>query len=939
MTIAAVARPAPYRFGPFVLDAVEWRLTRDGKEVAAQPAVLKLLAYLCDRPGALVTRHQILTEVWDATVGDAALSQMMRRLRVALDDDADAPRFLVTLPKRGYRFIHAVERVAPPIVTASARGPGRTPLEIAVPRPMIKAHEPGPPVSVSPASTQPISTQPISSRRGAGGLLGRAQEIAAIDRAFGLVPGEAGARLVTLHGPGGQGKTRLASAWVELRRRPSVFVDLVSVTSADGLLAAIAARLPSWSLPRGEPVEVAPVLGRQLSREPDTVLVLDNFEQLAAEAPLVEALLDEAKRLRVLVTSRVILATRRERVVPVGGLAVDDAVSLFRALRPITVGGGAHAEDARALEALARRLDGNPLAIELASARMPLLSAADILAKLEQRFELLRKRARGAPHRHDSLEATIAGSWELLSADARAALVACAVYPDPFSYAEVESLLTPTATPAFDRLQTLTEHALLHAEPMGDRRCVVLESVREWVRAQPEAAPLFDDAVGRFVARVRAETAPRVARIELGADRDADAMLLRDLLRLRTAHRYASARGWQDDAAALVWSIWCLLEERGPVSELTRMLNDLLDGDAAGLDPRLEVKLRVGRAWLAERASRKEEAERDLARALELAPAGSSDRGRAASALAFVLAERSRAKEALPFAEEGARIAIATDHATDVAKSHRTLEIVLRALGRAADADRAGARALAACTSPLQDRARAGLIVNAAVAAQRRYAFDDAERGYREALTLVVSLGARRSEGLLLVNLAGLLLDRGRFDEAEEILARADDVLFEVGDRRLQAILRSHRANHALYRGRDDEARALFRAHRENARETGHGSSEAYATLHLAILAWRAGDLAGARAELAEADRVLSTVDAANERNLAMLLRVGLAAARGDAKAAARALDASAPAPLVGIARVALGEVDRTTLRATLGAEMDAPIHRVLLELVRGRDR
>ncbi|MFO0612290.1 MAG: winged helix-turn-helix domain-containing protein [Polyangiaceae bacterium] len=934
-----MARPAPYRVGPFVLDVAEWRLTKDGVEIQTQPAVLRLLQYLCDRPNTLVTRHQILEEVWDATVSDAALSQMMRRLRVALGDDTDSPKYLVTLPKRGYRFIHAVERVAPapvrrvdrtPIEFAAAMRPTITSSPSAVPSSAIPSSPsaiPSSPSAVPVPSSGPSSLTPISSRRAATGLVGRAQDLEAIDRAFA-----AGARLVTLHGPGGQGKTRLATAWIErvsaIERRPAIFVDLVSVRGADGLLQSIASRLPSWSLPRADAVDIAPVLGRQLSREGGLVLVLDNFEQLVEEAPLVEILLDVARELRILVTSRVKLATARERVVALGGLAKEDAVALFRSL-PTT----GTAEPEAALVALAQRLDGNPLAIELAAARMPLLSAAEISARLDRRFELLRKRTRGRAHRHDSLEATISGSWELLDGDARAALVACAVFPDAFGYSELERVAGPAARRPFDAIRTLEEHALVHGDGGGDRRCVVLESVREWVSQQPELAAERRGASDRFVDHVLACTTPLVARLEDGADRAADAALLRELLRLRTAVGLALSSGRRDDAAALVAGIYGLLEERGPVAELTRMLNELLDGPGA-LRPELEVKLRLGRALLAERASKKEQVERDLARALELAPPGSIDAGRVASALAFVLAERSHAKEALPHAEEAARVALHHGHATDIAKSHRTLEIVLRALGRRDDAEAAAARALAACTSPLQDRARLGLLVNAAVAAQRAYAFDAAERGYREALGLAISLGMRRGEGLLLVNLAGLLIDRGKFAEAEELVARADGVLFEVGDQRLLAILASHRANFALYRGRDDEAVARFKEHRDRARKTGHASSEAYALAHLAILAWRARDLGAAFERLVEAERVLAQVEAPNERNLAMVVRVGLSMARGDRGGALAALDPSAPRVLVAIANIALGETTEREARDRLGAAMDEPIHRVLLALV-----
>ena len=100
-----------YRFADLEFDARAGRLTRAGAELAAQPKVIELLRYFLDHPGILVTREAVLDAVWGAHVSESALAQTLRKLRATLGDDEDAPRFVETLPRRGFRFLPDVRAI------------------------------------------------------------------------------------------------------------------------------------------------------------------------------------------------------------------------------------------------------------------------------------------------------------------------------------------------------------------------------------------------------------------------------------------------------------------------------------------------------------------------------------------------------------------------------------------------------------------------------------------------------------------------------------------------------------------------------------------------------------------------------------------------------------------------------------------------------------
>jgi predicted ATPase/DNA-binding SARP family transcriptional activator len=309
-------------------------------------------------------------------------------------------------------------------------------------------------------------------------LVGRRLEIAAVEAMLRRDD----VRLVTLTGPGGTGKTRLALAVAESfakeLREGAVFVDLSAVTEPELVLPAIGQAL---ELPAGEDVPGA-LAGLSL------LLVLDNLEQLGSGVLPVAELLAAAPRLRVIATSRTPLRLSGEHEYPVPplpapdptqaaeALTANDAVRLFtaraQAANPAFV---ASEEELRAVARICRRLDGLPLALELAATRVRMLTVAEIEERLGAALALLVEGARDLPPRQQTLRATLDWSYQLLAEDERALLVRLGVFAGGFRLEDVDALAGDDATA---RLAALVEQGLLRRGTTG--RFALLETIRQY---------------------------------------------------------------------------------------------------------------------------------------------------------------------------------------------------------------------------------------------------------------------------------------------------------------------------------------------------------------------------------------------------------------------------------------------------------------------------
>ncbi|SFS01503.1 Predicted ATPase [Microbacterium sp. cf046] len=358
-------------------------------------------------------------------------------------------------------------------------------------------------------------------------LIGRDADIAAVAAMLSR------ARLVTILGAGGLGKTRLAQATAAASAAPSVIVvELASVRADDDVPLAIASELGiSEAAPGGRFVDARsrPDLRARvvsLLGERETLLVLDNCEQVIdGVAAWTSDMLESAPTLRVLTTSRTPLAITAESVYPLEplatvadeaaaatGAAAGPAVRLFieraTAVRP------AAALPLDVVARLCEHLDGLPLAIELAAARVRTMTPEQIESRLRDRFALLTAGDRTAPERHRTLEAVIAWSWDLLDAEARSALARLSILPGGFSAATAAAVLGDgDADDALDRLASQSLLVVVD-DPITSRvRFRMLETVREFGLARLREARAADAAWAGAFRWARMFAAERVTNV------------------------------------------------------------------------------------------------------------------------------------------------------------------------------------------------------------------------------------------------------------------------------------------------------------------------------------------------------------------------------------------------------------------------------------------
>ena len=413
MTALFSQAPVSFAFGPFVLIPGDHVLLEGGSAVRLGRRAIDLLAALVQRQGRVVSKRELLTCVWPGlVVEEGNLKVNMAALRRALGEDPDAPRYVATVVGRGYQFIAPVQVAHHPDGSGPKAGTGR-------------AHAP----------------------LGAPRIFGREETVSSILRDLEQ------ARLISIVGPGGAGKTTVALAVADRAaaafRGGSRFVDLslVEASSPVSQESQVSQAITRVIGMRAGPREPAtPTMGQV--RDRDVLLILDNCEHLIGEvASCVDRVLACTRKLKIIITSREPISVRGERVRRLHGLGLPASATGLKAAEALSYpavqmfvdraalhGDAFRIDDANApmVAAICLRLDGLALAIERVAQRVGSLGIAGLLEHLDRRFHMFDGYHAG-PERHRTLTAAVDGSYARLSMSEQATMRRMAAFSSPFS--------------------------------------------------------------------------------------------------------------------------------------------------------------------------------------------------------------------------------------------------------------------------------------------------------------------------------------------------------------------------------------------------------------------------------------------------------------------------------------------------------------------------
>jgi predicted ATPase/DNA-binding winged helix-turn-helix (wHTH) protein len=743
------------QFGRFEVLPSERRLLVDGQAAAIGARAFDVLLALIERRDRVVAKNELFDIVWPhLIVEENNLQVQVHALRKLLGPDA-----IATIPGRGYRFTVPVAGDAAPAAAAppAARAAG---------------------LPAAPSSNLPEQLP---------ALYGREPDLQALQELIAAHP------LVTVVGSGGIGKTRLAQAAAhQLRGRYPQgvwMVELASLNDGALLLPTIAQTLQVM-LPG-----VRPELDELVAALHDLLLVLDNCERLLdSVSAFASRIARDAPGVRLLATSQELLRVPNEHLFRVRPLAVPDlaesghaadfgAVRLFvERVRALHTGFALDERNVGAVIEICRRLDGIALAIELAAARVPLLGVEGIRERLSERFRMLTGGARVSMQRHQTLQAALDWSHELLSGDEQKVFRRLAVFAGGFGIEGAQRVAGDEQLDPWQVLQhlsTLVDKSLVLVEGGDPPRYRLLETARLYGLERLAQA-------GETEAWLRRHAQATQAILEMAvAQRDMD-LMVQEMNNVRAAFAWAMGPGGDPlVAVALATLSSVVLAVEGFVVEaLQRLLqvqplvtSQVPPALAAqywqwlgrlGIDGRLPASRGIEALQRAETMYREQGNDRHLHACLRMKAEAMLGIGGFAAAQAALDEAQQMEHTAWPVADRMRRLRVQGMLLDRMGRLEESLQVAERAYRLAQD-----------------DRIERYVLILLADMAAVHLKMGHAERAAEQYRTLAAKARGRASDGLTLSHaLAGLtaaLVAHGRFDDARSVAVEAVPLLHRSG--------------------------------------------------------------------------------------------------------------------------------------------------------------
>ena len=743
-------------------------------------------------------------------------------------------------------------------------------------------------------------------------FVGRADALRALAGHF-----DAGARLVTLLGMGGIGKTRLAQRyareWLGEFAGGAWFCDLSAARSADGIVHAVAKGL-DVPLGRADPVQQ---LGAAMAGRGPCLVILDNFEQVARHAEdTLGVWLQRAPQASFIATSREVLGIVGEQVLALAPLENAEAVAMFRLrVRAVGVDAAFSSDDEAALVPLMELLDRLPLAIELAAARARLMPPLTLLQRMGDRFKLLATRS-GRRDRQATMRGALDWSWALLSTVEQSALAQLSVFEGGFTLDAAEAVVDlsayRSAPEVVNVVQALVEKSLVRAAEA--QRFDLLGTVHDYAAEQLLAAASLHAATGQ------GEASSAQTRhgdfFAAWAERASVAQLVADLNNLVVATRAAARSGRARTATGALQGAWEALKLRGPF----RGVIELAEGVRAmpGLDPASSARVDWVLGWALKAYGRVAEAQARLLSAQAGASAAGDLRcaGRVASLLGDLHRNAGRQEDARREFTAALDLAGRTQDDLLECEARTGLGNLFRHLGSLDNARSEHQQALAAARRASDQRWEGGSLGNLGVLFADQGRLDEAHACFDQALSIARALGDRQWEGNTLCNLGLTHHNQGRYEAAAGELELALTAARQLGHVRLECVVQCNLGMTAEAMQKPLAAGEHFEAALQLARSLDDRRLEGQVLGYLGLLRARQGRIEVGRALMKQGEALLLAL---SDRLSVALLHCSLAECEqlaGDTSAALTALAAAESAA------DSLGA-------AAAGSELQLSIHRV----------